>query len=232
MNQNNNYINNNFFAADPLATLFESSTDSAATPAEQPPAPVTTTAGPPFAPSGRPRSPPQGGHDKELMTQLLDLTASELLQAATNNSTGVLRAMREAHTAYNSPTLYPPPPPSGEQPPPAACAAVIQAWKSQLVKPHDTERTLRHRLGLPQRHESRSGQSKRTRDDDPAGGADTPDPKQRRLPIGGLLNPDEARRPTEGMDNEVTKALAQGDDEDSILAPKEKPLPFTYPSNG
>lgn len=232
MNNNNNYINTNIYDADPLATLFESSTDSAAAPEEHQVPAQTVTQGTARGQQQVQQARQQDNAVPELMKQLLDLSQSELQHTAADNASGLAQFMREAYNAHENPALYPQTPPPGEQPPPIACLVVIQAWRAQLARHTQQERTLGERLGMTATTANQISHHKRPWEQEGEEQHGAPAPKQRRLPIVGILNPHTAKRNTELLDNDVARVAAQHEDEENILAPKEKPLPHVYMGNG
>lgn len=140
--------------------------------------------------------------------------------------------MSELYNAHNNPAIYLQPPPPGEQPLPTAFLSAIQTWRTRLAHHPHRQRTLRERLVLPAAAVKQNAHSKLPREQDAKAQWGTPPPKQRRLSIGGLLNPDTAKRPMEILNSDVAKVMAQHENEGNILVPKENPLPHIYPGNG
>lgn len=149
MSNNKKYITTNIYGTDPLETCFESSTDSAAAPIEHQVPTHTATAETARGQQQAQQASKQDNAVHELMKQLLDLSRSELQQAAARNASGLAQLMREAYNAHENPALYPQPPPRREPPPPTACITIIQTWKKQLARHPERERTLRERFRMP-----------------------------------------------------------------------------------
>lgn len=95
MNNDKNYINTNIYAIDPLETLFESSTDSAAPPYQHTPETAESTS-PRVIQRQQTATTTQNHAAPELMTQLLDLQPSELHKAETAYTDGLAQIMRKA----------------------------------------------------------------------------------------------------------------------------------------
>lgn len=231
MSNNNQFINANIYTVDPLATLFESSTDSAVTPTEYNAMATPAVIGQRNPP---PISSPLHTNGAELVTQRMQLEPHDLRQAATENAEGLTQVMRDAYKTQNNPTLYPHPPPTGDQPPRTACLAAIQAWKTQLEKQTSGEQSIRERLGLRDTELNANRSKKRCRESAEAIGAKAPATKLRRMPIGGLLNPHMETRhgDMDTEDSEIAKIMAHDEGDDTILTPKENPLPHTFPGCG
>lgn len=93
------------------------------------------------------------------------------------------------------------------------------------------DRSLREILGLPDTAIARAT-NKRASETTDILSPRAPTPNQRRLPIPGLLNPESTNPPTEALDCNVGQIMAQGEDEDTVLTPKENYLPRAYQGNG
>lgn len=107
--------------------------------------------------------------------------------------------MWEAYSTHNNPDLYLRPQQPGEQPPPTSCIETIQVRTTKLVRQTHKQLTLRGRLELPAATAKHNSQNNRLLEHDKESHNGDPPAKQRRLPIGGIFNPDLDRRPFENV---------------------------------